>query len=89
MRKTNSLIMRRQNSDTKIETIKNHRKRARALDLGFPNLDDIGYMDLRAKQLKGASRDDCYQAGPDKKNQTKAFLEMSRKIAKLESTKKH
>ena len=85
MRKTTSLIMRRQHSDNQIET----KKRARAIDLGLPKLDDIGYMDLRAKQLKGDPHDDCYKKGYDQKNQTKAFLEMQRKIAKLESTKKH
>ena len=45
LRKANSLVMHRQHSEKQIET----KKRARALDLGFPKLDDIGYMDLRAK----------------------------------------
>ena len=77
--------MRRQNSEQQIEK----KRKARALDLGFPNLDEIGYMDLRAKQIKGTAHDDCHKSGPDHKIATKAILEMSRKVSKLESTKKH
>ena len=51
-------------------------------DLGFPKIEDISYFNIKHKSPK-------YHQDCDKETETKskAFLEMQRKIAKLESQK--
>ena len=57
------------------------RKRASLVcELGFPKIEDISYFNIKHKSPK-------YHQDCDKETETKskAFLEMQRKIAKLES----
>ena len=56
------------------------------LDLGLPKIEDISYMNLKAQQLLGKNHDDCLKQTPD--GQSKAYLELQRKVAKLEAEKK-
>ena len=56
------------------------------LDLGFPSVEEVSYM-----RLKGQNKDahkDCTKEGAKDVLTSKAYLELQRKVAKLEATKK-
>ena len=56
------------------------------MDLGLPRIEDISYMNLKAQQLVGKNHDDCHK--PTAEGQSKAYLELQRKVAKLEAKNK-
>ena len=65
------------------------RKKAQLLDLGLPKIEQISYMHLKAQQQASGNHDECKeQAGQAQGSQvrsSKAFLELQRKVSKLEA----
>ena len=78
----------RKKSLTRRGSAKQIEKKNMGLDLGFPKIEEISYMHLKAQQQP--RHDECVPKTPghEAAPSSKAYLELQRKVSKLEATKK-